>query len=138
SALSRAVASRPSIPASWISIRIRSGCSSRASVNPTSASVALSTVWPADSSRNTANVMLAGLSSTIRTLAMSGDHLATRHGPADFGHKAVGVELDLVHDRRHITTQLRTVVGGDLLGGEHQDRDASRVGMFVERLRHLE
>src|ERR1700730_18392909 len=104
-----------------MSIKIRFGCSSRASVSPASASVALITVWPADCSRNTANVMLAGLSSTIRTVDMSGDQLAPRHGSPDFGREAVPVEVGLFHDRRHIGIQPRAILGGDRLVGEHQD-----------------
>ena len=73
-------------PGSWMSIKIRFGCSSRASVNPASASSARSTVWPADCSRKAASVMLAGLSSTTSTLAMSGGRVAVRHGPA-FPHR---------------------------------------------------
>src|SRR5450759_3770716 len=121
-----------------MSIRIRLGSSSRANVSPASASIALRTVWPADCSSNTTNVMLSGLSSTIRIFAKSGDRLASRHGPPDFGRKAVTVEVGLSHDRRHTAIQPGAVLGGDLLGGDHQDRNASRVGMFDERLHHVE
>src|SRR5580700_2535116 len=106
-----------------MSIRIRSGCSWRASVSPASAFVALITLWPADSSRKTANVMLAGLSSTIRTVAMSGGRSAPRHGAPNLRCEAVRVEAGLFHDRRHIAVQLGAVLGGDLLGRDHQNRD---------------
>src|SRR5450756_328513 len=138
SRLSSTVASRPSMPGSWMSIRIRLGCSSRANLSPISASAALSTVWPADCSRNIANVILAGLSSTIRTFAISGDQVAARHGPPDFDPKTVPVELGLFHDRRHLGTQLGTVLGGYPLGGYHQDRNTGGVGMFIERGHHVE
>src|SRR5688572_30829808 len=138
SLLSNAVASRPSIPGSWMSIRIRSGSSARANVSPTSASGALSTVWPADWSSITVKNMLSTLSSTIRILAMSGDHSASGHSSPDFGDKAVAAKRGLFHDRRNRAGQLGAVLGGDLLGGDHQDRNASRVGMIAERLHHVE
>src|SRR5450830_871511 len=103
-----------------MSIRIRLGSSSRANVSPASASIALRTVWPADCSSNTTNVMLSALSSTIRIVAKSGDRLASRHGPPDFGRKVVMAELGLFQDRRHIAIQLGPVLGGDLHGGDHQ------------------
>src|SRR5476651_2008420 len=116
-----------------MSIRIRSGSSSRANVSPASASMARRTVWPADSSSSTANVMLSGLSSTTRIFATSGDRSAVGNGPSDFGRKAVMAELGLFHNRRHIAIQPGPVLGGDQLGGHHQDRNASRVGPFAER-----
>src|SRR6185295_1997649 len=138
SLLSSLVAARPSIPGNWISMRIRSGCSARANVNPASASVALSTVWPADCSRKVASAMLAALSSTTNTLATSGGRLSPRHGPADFGRKTVPIEGGLFHDRRHIAIELGAILVGDLLGGHHQDRNASRVGTVLERLDDVE
>src|SRR4029077_10179971 len=99
-----------------MSIRIRFGCSSRASVSPASASVALRTACPADCRRNTARVMFAGLSSTMRTFAISGCRLATRDGPPDFSNEAVGVERALFHDRHDVAIQLVAVLDGDLLG----------------------
>src|SRR5688572_27818413 len=131
SPFSNTVASSPSMPGSWMSIRIRSGCSSRAKVRPASASVALSTVCPADCSRNTPNVMLVALSSTISTLAMSGDQRPPRHGPPHFGHEAVASEVDLLHDHFDIAVQLGTVLDRDLLGGEDQDRNAAGVRVLL-------
>src|SRR5688572_2377753 len=128
SRLSCRAASRPSMPGSWISIRIRSGCSARASVNPASASVALITVCPAVRTRNVARVMLAGLSSTIRTLATSGDHEAPRQGPLDFRLEALLVQFRLFHDRGHGAAELGTVLGRDLLAGDDQDGNAGRGG----------
>src|SRR5664279_195759 len=136
--LSNTVAARPSMPGSWISIRINWGCSARASFSPVSAFVALRTVWPTDSSRKSANVMFAALSSTIRTVAMSGDRVAPRHGPPDFHPEPVTVELSLFHDRRHMAAQLRALLGGGLFGGDHEDRDAGRLGTFVKRLHDVE
>src|ERR1700680_1162263 len=138
SALRSAVASRPSMPGSWISIRMRLGCVSRASVKPVSASVALTTVWPADSSTNFANFMLGALSSTTRTVAMSDDRVTSRHCSPDFGHETVSVKVCLFHDRSYVAIQLGSVVGGDALGGDHHDWDMSRFGVSAECLHHVE
>ena len=62
---------------------------------------------------------------------MSGDQPAPGHGAPDFGREAVAVELGLFHDRRHVAIQLGAVLGGDLLGGDHQDRNARRVGLLA-------
>src|SRR5436853_7426171 len=109
-----------------MSIKIRLGSSSRANINPASASTALSTVWPADSNNMTVRNMLSGLSSTIRILAMSGDHPAPRCGPLDFGNEAGTAEFGFFHDGCHVAIQLGPVLGGDLLGGDHQDGNARR------------
>src|SRR5437762_12433680 len=101
-----------------MSMRIRLGCSSRASVSPASASLALITVCPADCNRNVASVMLAGLSSTTSTLAMSGNHLAAGHGSPNFVDEAIAVEVGLFHDRQHVAIESITVLGRDVLGGE--------------------
>src|SRR4026208_2020699 len=93
------------MPGSWISIRINCGCSLRAHVRPASASVALITEWPADSSRKIASVMFAGLSSTIRTLAISGCRPTPGHRPADLRGKAFRVEPALFHDGRDVAIQ---------------------------------
>src|SRR6267154_4614158 len=138
SALSCAVASRPSMRGSWMSIRIRPGCTSRANVSPVSASVTLTTVWPADSSRNFTSFMLAALSSTTRTVAMSDDRLASRHRPPDFGRKAGTVELRLFHDRCDVTIQLDAVLGRNSLGGDHHDRNVSRCSVFTECHNYVE
>jgi hypothetical protein len=69
---------------------------------------------------------------------MSGDHPASRHGPPDFGRKAVTAELGLFHDRRHRATQFGPVLVGDLLRGDHQDRNASRIGLLAERCDDVE
>src|ERR1022692_4857722 len=121
-----------------MSIKMSSGCSWRASARPASASVALSTECPTDFSRNVANVMLVALSSTTRTLAMSADQLATRHGPPDFGGDAVAVKLGLFHDGRHVAIEPGAVLARDLLGGDHHDGNAGRIGLFVERLDDVE
>src|SRR5687767_15009455 len=97
-----------------MSIRIRSGCCSRASVNPVSALVAATTVWSADSSRNVDSFMFVALSSTIRMVAMSGDHRAAGHRAPDLGHEALSVEAGLVHDRRDEAIQARAVGLRDL------------------------
>src|SRR5450759_4087160 len=126
------------MPGSWMSIRIRSGWSARANVSPASASIAGITVCPADSRMNVANFMFATLSSTIRILAISDDHIAARHGPPDFGRKAVCVELALLHDRRDIATQPAAILGGDGLCGDNQHGYVTRGWIMAERLNHVE
>src|ERR1700682_1380162 len=138
SLLSRAVASSPSMPGSWISISIRSGCPLRANVNPVSADVALSTEWPADCSRNVAKVMLAALSSMIRTFAMSGYHKATGHCSPDFGNKAVAVEVGLFHDCHHVAIELGAVFQCDVFRRNHDDGNGSGRGIFDECRDHIE
>src|SRR5438270_744354 len=101
---------------------MRSGCSALASATPVSASVALSTLCPADSSRNVESVMLAGLSSTTSTFVISDHHLPTRHGAPDFEGEPTSVEVGLFHDRRNVSVELVTVFGGDRLGSNDQDR----------------
>src|SRR5258705_9032213 len=121
-----------------MSIRIRSGCSAGAIAIATSASVALSTLCPADSRRKTASVMLAGLSSTTSTLVISGHHLAPRHGAPDLRLEAAAGEVALLHDRRDVAVQARAVARGDRLGRDDEDGNASRVGVEVERLDDVE
>src|ERR1051326_2066698 len=108
------------MPGIMMSIRIRLGRSARANVRPTSASVALRTVWPADSNRKTANFILSALSSTTRIFAMSGYSLTARQRPPALGRKAAAVELALLHDRRHIAVQQRAILRGDMIGGAHK------------------
>src|ERR1700687_1231753 len=138
SLLSNAVASSPSMPGSWISIRTRSGCWARANVNPVSADVALITECPADCRRNVANVMLAALSSMTRIFAMSGSHEPTRHCPSDLGDKTVTVEVGLFHDGHHITIEFGAVLECDVFRGNHDDRDGSGCGISDERGHHIE
>src|SRR5687768_5304704 len=113
-----------------MSIRIRSGCSARAIATPASASVAVMTVYPADLSRNTAKVMLAGLSSTIRTLDISGGNLA-RDCPADLRDEALAVEVPFVHDRRHVPVEPEAIIGSNQLRGDDHDGNASGIREFV-------
>src|SRR6266513_3728448 len=126
------------MPGSWMSMRMRSGCSALASASPFSASVALSTLCPTDSSRNVDSVMLAGLSSTTNTFAMSDGHLTTRHCSTDLDGEMASVEVPLLHDRRHIAIQLVAVLGGDLFGRDHQDWYARRLGIIMKRRHHVE
>src|SRR5437588_6869816 len=97
---------------------MRSGCSALASVTPVSASVAFSTLCPADSSRNVESVMLAELSSTTSTFAISDYHLPTQHGAPDFEGEPAGVEVGLFHDRRNVPIELVTVFGRERLGSD--------------------
>jgi len=53
-----------------MSMRIKSGCSPRASLNAVSASTALSTLCPALCKSSDVNFMFAGLSSTTNILAI--------------------------------------------------------------------
>src|ERR1019366_2414378 len=138
SCLRSIVAWRPSMPGSWMSIRIRLGSSLRASFRPASAFVAMSTVWPTASRRMTVTVVWAGLSSMTRTVAMSRPRSAAGHGPPDFVPDAAVVERALGHDRRHVAIQRVALLHGDLLGGDDQDRNASGVGSRAERLDHVE
>src|SRR5258705_4177825 len=138
SLLRRAVACRPSMPGSWMSIRTRSGCSTRARASPDSASLALNTTWPADWSRNVASVMLAGLSSTTRTFAISGGHPATGHRSPYFGDESVTIEVCLFHDRQHVPIELRSILGRDVLRGDHENRDTGCLLTLVERGNHVE
>src|SRR6266480_4845190 len=121
-----------------MSIRMRSGCSVFANATPVSASVALSTLWPADSSRKFDNVMLAGLSSTTNTFAMSDSYLATRHRSTDLDGEVPSVEVRLLHDRRHVTIQLVAVFRVDLFGRDHQNRYACRRWIIMKRAYHVE
>src|SRR5688572_32647919 len=122
SALRTAVACNPSMPGNWMSMRIRSGWSDRARVRPDSASVALSTVCPADLSRKVARVMLAGLSYTTSTFPTLRyryrveDRVAASHGAPDFNDKSIAVDVGLFHDRHHIAIELVSVFSCDLLG----------------------
>src|SRR5580700_8598452 len=136
--LSIVVASSPSMPGSWTSMRMRLGCSSRASVSPASASVATITVWPAVSSSKTASFMFVALSSTTSTFAISYPHPSRRRGPPDFGQEAVAIELGLLHDRQDVATQLDVVLGRDLLGRHHEDRNSSRVRIGAQRFHDVE
>src|SRR6266550_2784248 len=116
----------------------RSGRSSRATATPVSAFVAPSTSCPADSSRNFARVMLAGLSSTIRILAISGDDLTPRHGTPDLDGKAASVEVALAHDRRDITIELLAVFICYWLRGDDEDRYGCCVPLILEGRYHIE
>src|SRR5687767_10388138 len=134
------------MPGSWISIRIRSGCASCASVTPASAFVALSTVCPAVSNRNVASFMLAGLSSTIRTVAMSGHHGvlsglgsgAPGHRPPNLGDEPIAVEVRLFHHRHDEPVELRAVLGSDMLGGDNENWYTCSVGIRMQRRHHVE
>src|SRR6185503_16671564 len=132
SPFNRAVACRPSIPGSWMSIRIRWGCSARASVTPASASATGSTSCPADSSRKRASFMLAALSSTTSTRAMSGGDRPSGHGAPDLHREAATLEVRLVHDRRDIAVQPLAFHGADGLGREHDDGNGRRLRIPVE------
>src|ERR1700733_1194297 len=119
-----------------MSIKMSSGRSWRANASPASASVAVSTVCPTDFNRKIANVMLVAMSSTTRTLAISADQLATGHGSPHVGRDALAVEFGLFDDGRHVAIEPDSIVGGDLLGGDHHDGNAGGVGLRVERLHH--
>src|SRR4051812_20471928 len=117
---------------------MRSGCSATASATPVSASVALSTLCPLDSSRNVDSVMFAGLSSTTSTLAMSGENPATRHRSTDLHGEVSRVEVGLLHDRRHATIQLVSVGIAEPVGGDDEDRYRRCRRIIVKRLHHVE
>src|SRR6266550_9037552 len=117
---------------------MRAGCSALASATPVSASVALSTLCPADSSRNDDSVMFAGLSSTTSTFAISDYHFPTRHGAPDFEGEPARVEVGLCHDRRNVPIGLVTVFCGDGFGSDNQDRYRRRARILMERIHHVE
>src|SRR6478672_11931403 len=121
-----------------MSMRIRSGCASRATVSPVSASVAPNTTWPADCSTNVASFMLAALSSTIRTVAISIERVAARHRAPYFSDEAIAIEVGLLHYRRHIAVQLGAVLGSDPLRRHDYDRYLGRFLTLAERLHHVE
>src|ERR1043165_1040146 len=121
-----------------MSIRMRSGCSDDASAIPASASTALNEVWPADSSRNVARVMFAGLSSTTRTFAISGWDLAARDSSPDFTGESTAIEISLLQNRRHQSVQLATILGGYRLRRDNQYWDVGGAWLLVERLHDVE
>src|SRR5450759_1566563 len=82
--------------------------------------------------------MLAGLSSTTRTVAMSGYRVAARHRPPNFADKAITVEVRLFHDRHHIAVETVAILRGDVFGGDHEDRYACRVRVFVQSRHDVE
>src|SRR2546423_9245097 len=138
SPLSSPVARNPSIPGSWISIKMRSGCSACAKATPASASLAFSTVCPTDSSRNVARVMFAELSSTTSTFVISDGGFPTGHCSPDFDREPASIEIGLFHDRRHEPIQLVTVLPVDRFRGEHEDWYPRGAGVLMERVNNVE
>src|SRR5690349_4022990 len=114
-----------------MSIRIRSGCSAHASAIPASASTARNEVCPADSSRNVASVMFAGLSSTTRTFAISGCDLPSRDGSPHFAGESTAVEISFLQNGRHQAVQLATILGGYGLGRDNEYRDVGGPRLLV-------
>src|SRR2546423_7273523 len=112
---------------------MRSGCSVPASVTPASASVALSAVCPAFSSRNVASVMFAGLSSTTRTFAMSDHRGPPRYGAPDFTRELPTVEAALLQNRGYQTVQLDAIFGGNRFRSDNQDGNVCRARLFLKR-----
>src|ERR1035438_7767181 len=138
SPLSSAMASMPSIPANWISIKMRWGCSARAKAIPVSASVTLITLWPAFSRSKTANFIFRGLSSTTSILATSVAPLAAGQGTPDFGSETIEMEVGFFHNGGHIAMQLGAILRGDCLGGHHHNGDAGRLWVVFQGLDHIE
>src|SRR5260221_3795756 len=120
-----------------MSIKIKSGWRSRARVSPASASAALITVYLACSSTKMASFMFAGLSSTIRMVAMLDRAFPARHGSPDFTPEVLNLELGLCQDRRHVAVEPRTVFVRELHGRHHHDRNARGIGVRAERFHHV-
>src|SRR5687767_8482725 len=138
SAFRCAVASSPSMSGSWISIRISAGSASRANIRPASASLAVSTVYPADSSTYVASLMLVGLSSTMRIVAMSARRVPARKRASHLRAETRPIELPLLHDRRDRSAESLVIGLGDPCRGHHDDRDASRLDTLSQRLHDVE
>src|SRR5258708_5296380 len=103
-----------------MSMRMSSGRSARASVNPDSASVALSTVSPADCSSNIASSMFVALSSMSNTLAISSD-LGVRNEPQLHQRSGQPLPRDrLLHDRRGAEREALAAIGNHR---DHDDRN---------------
>src|SRR5213079_587311 len=117
---------------------MRSGCSAPASATPASASVALRTACPTDSSRNVANVMLAALSSTTNTFAISDHRFALHQCPPHLEREPVTVEVGLLHNRRHEAVQLVAIAGRDGFGGDDKDRYRRRSVILMKRRHDIE
>ena len=83
--------------------------------------------------------MLAGLSSTTRTVAISGDRLTSGHRPPDLGREAVAVELGLLDDRS-ITKPFSLARSSAVICLAVTTRIGMRrrVGLSLERLDHVE
>src|SRR5436190_16973629 len=138
SPLSNAVASRPSMPGSWMSINTRSGCSSRAIASPSSALVALITTCPSDSSRNVERRMFAALSSTTRIVAILCHHAASGHGSPHFGNEAIHVHPGFPDDRRDLSVEAMPVRVADLHRRHDDDRYPGGGGPFMQRRHDIE
>src|SRR4051812_6597707 len=120
-----------------MSIRISSGCPSRAKVSPTSAVAAASTVWPSDSRRNVASFMFAALSSTSRMVATSVTPRA-EHRPADLVGEPLTIEAGFPHDGRHVAVESRPLIRADRGCRDDHDRDASGRWRLAQRFHDLE
>src|SRR3954468_5102337 len=119
-------------------MRMRLGCSARASATPVSASVALSTLCPADSSRNADSVMFALLSSTTSTFAMSDWYLTTRHCSTDLDGEMSRVKVGFLHDRRHETIQFVPIGFAEPVSGDDDDRYGGCRRIIMQRFHHVE
>src|SRR5215218_6090166 len=112
------------MPGSWMSMRIRSGRHSSASVKPLSALVAGTTVCPTDSRRKVDSSMFVALSSTTRMVDMSDRGLRTGHGAPHLGDEPLAVESSLPHHRGDEAVEPGPVLGTERRGGEDDHGDA--------------
>src|SRR5438445_7101335 len=129
SALSCLVNVSPSMPGSWMSIRIRSGRSRCMLSRASSAEPATLTWWPAASSVYWINIWLAALSSTTRIVTLSdGAPFTARSGSDQLVQPADELRprhrLALEHSRDE-AVELLLVLLRQLLGREHHDRDGA-------------
>src|SRR5687768_18509474 len=106
-----------------MSIRIRSGWHSPASVTPVSAVVAVTAVCPADSSRKVDSFMFAALSSTMSMVDMSGHRLPPGHGAPNLADKPLTVEARFPHHRGDKAVEPLALLRCDRLRGEDDDGD---------------
>src|SRR5213080_1464680 len=144
SALSLRVRASPSMPGSWMSMRMRRGANSRRTVSASSASAAVRTVYPSPARSTRISFRLTELSSTIRIRSP-----ATRalRGPASAGrHRYVGGEFfderrgaqRLEHDGLRGSLEPLALLLREVLHGPHDDRRPAAGGALPEAFQEFE
>src|SRR5687768_4551835 len=81
--------------------------------------------------------MLAGLSSTIRIFAMSGQD-STRCGATNLRNKPVAIEVRLVDDGGHVSIQLEAILRADRLGRDNENGYVCSLREFLQRRHDVE
>src|SRR5688500_2967844 len=119
----------PSMPGSWMSIKITRGSADSIAAIASPAFVAMRTSYPFDESTNEISLMFVGLSSTIRTTspAMS---LLSGHASLDGREERAQLLQDrgsdsgaLADDPVGRRSQADTLVAGEVLRGPDEHRD---------------